>query len=275
MVERSDLYTLLNTPEITSKEYKMEKYGFVYIWFDRKHKRYYIGCRWGHENDGYVCSSPWMKQGYKYRPEDFKRKILSRINTNKKDLLEEEYRWLYKIKNSELGKRYYNLHNHHFGHWSINESSKLTIGQKISESHKKDPNWGKWNRGKKVHNEQSKQKLREANQRQFQDFDQIELRKQKSKELWSNPEYLEKQKNARSKPGFYKGNNKPHSDVTKKLISEKKLGVSVHDEESRFKISKAFSNMIWITDGKSNRRINNDIDIPVGYRKGRIKKFKV
>ena len=35
----------------------MEKYGFVYIWFDRKHKRYYIGCHWGHEDDGYVCSS--------------------------------------------------------------------------------------------------------------------------------------------------------------------------------------------------------------------------
>ena len=40
----------------------MEKYGFVYIWYDRKHKRYYIGCRWGTENDGYICSSSWMKK---------------------------------------------------------------------------------------------------------------------------------------------------------------------------------------------------------------------
>ena len=23
-----------------------EKYGFVYIWHDRKHKRYYIGSHW-------------------------------------------------------------------------------------------------------------------------------------------------------------------------------------------------------------------------------------
>lgn len=30
---------------------KKEKYGFVYIWFDKKHKRFYIGCRWGTEND--------------------------------------------------------------------------------------------------------------------------------------------------------------------------------------------------------------------------------
>lgn len=56
----------------------MEKYGFVYIWYDRKHKRYYIGAHWGHENDGYVCSSSWMKKAYKNRPEDFKRKILKK-----------------------------------------------------------------------------------------------------------------------------------------------------------------------------------------------------
>lgn len=112
----------------------MEKYGFVYIWFDRKHKRYYIGCRWGREDDGYICSSPWMKQGYRHRPNDFKRRILSRIYSNKKDLLEEEYRWLSKIGDHELGKRYYNLHNHHFGHWSTDESKRMTTGQKISAS---------------------------------------------------------------------------------------------------------------------------------------------
>lgn len=33
------------------------KYGFVYLWFDRKHKRYYVGCHWGTTEDGYVCSS--------------------------------------------------------------------------------------------------------------------------------------------------------------------------------------------------------------------------
>lgn len=29
-----------------------EKYGFVYIWRDRKYNRYYIGCHWGREDDG-------------------------------------------------------------------------------------------------------------------------------------------------------------------------------------------------------------------------------
>lgn len=112
----------------------MEKYGFVYLWYDKKHKRFYIGCRWGNENDGYICSSPWMKQGYKLRPNDFKRRILSRVYTNKYDLLEEEYRWISKIKSEELGEKYYNLHNHHFGHWSANPDSKLSIGQKVSQA---------------------------------------------------------------------------------------------------------------------------------------------
>ena len=29
----------------------MEKHGFVYIWFDRKHRRFYIGSHWGTEDD--------------------------------------------------------------------------------------------------------------------------------------------------------------------------------------------------------------------------------
>ena len=114
----------------------MEKYGFVYIWYDRKHKRYYVGCRWGNEDDGYICSSSWMKKSYKYRPEDFKRKILSRVYTNRQDLLEEEFKFLSMIKTEELGKKYYNLRNHHYRHWSENKNNRLSIGEKISISHK-------------------------------------------------------------------------------------------------------------------------------------------
>lgn len=112
-----------------------EKYGFVYLWYDRKHKRYYIGCRWGREDDGYVCSSVWMKQGYKHRPTDFKRRILTRVYSDKKDLLEEEHKWLSKIKSEELGKKYYNLHNHHFGHWSTDPNSVLTAKEKMKANH--------------------------------------------------------------------------------------------------------------------------------------------
>jgi len=110
----------------------MEKYGFVYIWYDRKHKRYYVGCHWGTEDDGYVCSSSNMKSAYKRRPEDFKRRILSRVYSSKKDLLEKEFDWISKIKSQELGKRYYNLHNHHFSHWSTCELTTLSLKERIS-----------------------------------------------------------------------------------------------------------------------------------------------
>lgn len=114
----------------------MEKYGFVYIWYDRKHKRYYIGCHWGAENDGYICSSSNMKSAYNRRPQDFKRKILSRIYTDKKTLLEEEYNWLKQIKQSELGIKYYNLHNYHFNHWSSNTQTAKTLSERISKKTK-------------------------------------------------------------------------------------------------------------------------------------------
>ena len=96
----------------------MEKYGFVYIWRDRKHNRYYIGSHWGTEDDGYICSSPWMRQAYKHRPNDFKRKILKKIYSSRKDLLNQESRWLSLIKEEEIKIRYYNLNIKSTGHWT-------------------------------------------------------------------------------------------------------------------------------------------------------------
>ena len=248
----------------------MEKYGFVYIWFDRKHKRYYIGAHWGSENDGYICSSSWMMKAYKRRPEDFKRRILEKVYSNRKNTFIAEEKYLDAIKPEEFGKRYYNLRNIK-GHWSTDENKRLSINEKISLSHKNDPDWGKWSKGKKV-SEETKQKIREANEKQFQDPTHVELRKQKSKELWSDPAYLEKQQKARSKEGFYKGFNKPHSEETKRRISEQKMGVR-QSEESKVKIAQTVANLIWITDGKANKRINKLEQIPEGYRRGRSKQL--
>lgn len=113
----------------------MEKYGFVYIWRDRKHKRYYIGCHWGREDDGYVCSSKWMKNAYKIRPEDFKRRILCRVET-RTEALQEEGKWLALIKPEELKVRYYNSHNHAFNHWSSNPDQLEQIRRTLSEKTK-------------------------------------------------------------------------------------------------------------------------------------------
>jgi hypothetical protein len=109
----------------------MEKYGFVYIWRDRKHNRYYIGSHWGTECDGYVCSSKWMNKSYNRRPEDFKRKILVKIYSSKNELLEQEYKWLSLISDEELGKKYYNFTKHKNGHWTAEDYEK-DIRRRIS-----------------------------------------------------------------------------------------------------------------------------------------------
>lgn len=120
------------------------KYGFVYIWYDRKHKRYYIGSHWGHKDDGYICSSRWMRNAYKRRPQDFRRKILTQVDSQRGDLLAEEYRWLQMISKDELGKKYYNLTNHMNGHWS-SDAEKANIirknhSQKMKEKYQ-DPEY--------------------------------------------------------------------------------------------------------------------------------------
>ena len=129
-----------------------EKTGFIYIWYDKARKMYYIGCHVGDEFDGYICSSNRMRDAYRRRPQDFKRKIIQR-NIPKSKLLGEEHKWLSLIKDDELGTKYYNHSKRHFGHWtnttyadSIRESCKPKTkptfteeelaerGRKISES---------------------------------------------------------------------------------------------------------------------------------------------
>lgn len=143
-----------------------EKYGFVYIWIDRKYKRYYIGCHWGMLDDEYICSSVWMKNSYRNRPNDFKRRILGIVKT-KTEMFELEYQWLKQIKKEELGKKYYNFKNTKWEHWSQNEDTSLSTREKLS-NHKKNyiddqgRTWGWWSIGRQVSKE-TKEKLRQHN----------------------------------------------------------------------------------------------------------------
>lgn len=106
--------------------------GFVYLWFDRKHKRYYLGKHWGTLDDGYVCSSRWMKAAQIRRPQDFKRRILEWVHTEKKELTAAEKRWGLMIKKEEFGKRYYNLHPPGGNLWHDDPLQGLKIREKIS-----------------------------------------------------------------------------------------------------------------------------------------------
>lgn len=129
----------------------MEKYGFVYIWHDRKHNRYYIGCHWGTVEDSYICSSTWMRNSYRRRPHDFKRRILEK-NIPRETLFDREYVWLSMIRDEELGVRYYNLNNRCNEHWSTDNGKRRSVADKIGDIH----------RGKTV-SEETREKIRVAN----------------------------------------------------------------------------------------------------------------
>ena len=118
---------------------KQQKYGFVYIWLDKKHKRYYIGCHWGSIDDGYICSSSWMKKAYKLRPQDFKRRIIKTNIKERPDMYVEEQYWLDMIKAKEIkpineNPRYYNLNLKNGNLWHKYDEHIKTVGQKISAS---------------------------------------------------------------------------------------------------------------------------------------------
>lgn len=114
------------------------KEGFIYIWYDSWRKMYYIGCHWGTEDDGYICSSWRMRKAYRRRTQDFKRKVIQR-GISRETLLDEEHKWLRLIPDEQLGKKYYNHSKKHFGHWSTDLEKRNVVGRQISAS----PNRGK------------------------------------------------------------------------------------------------------------------------------------
>ena len=129
----------------------MEKYGFVYVWRDRKHNRYYVGRHWGTEDDGYISSSPRLSTAQSRRPYDFKRRIVSVVH-DKDQLVVEEQRWLDMIKPEECGDRYYNR--------TLKASTPSMRERKHSEETKRKISESQKGR---VMSEETKEKLRQAN----------------------------------------------------------------------------------------------------------------
>ena len=68
---------------------------------------------------------------------------------------------------------------------------------------------------------------------------------------------------AKEKKYFYNWNGKKHSDKTKKLIAEKKLGNNIGASNSQY-------GTMWITNGTQNRKIKKEDIIPDGWYKGRV-----
>jgi len=203
----------------------MEKYGFVYIWFDKRDKRYYVGCHWGTEDDGYICSSNWMRNTYRRRPEDFKRRIIKRVYTNRQELFLEEQRYLNMIKPEEVRIRYFNLHVT-VGHWSSDPNKLLTVGQKISAAPNRAANISKANKGK-IRSDETKQKLSKLNSGE----NHPQFSKCRSEET--------RQKISESSYG------KKHSEEVKNILRERKDGVMWWNNGFEEKFSKTAPDDTW------------------------------
>jgi phage pi2 protein 07 len=238
------------------------KYGIVYLWYDRKHKRFYLGCHWGTEDDGYICSSSWMKKAYKRRPQDFKRRILKRVYDSREALLEEEYKWLKNIKPEELGTRYYNVENRKFNHWSASdlEQIKKTVSIKTKEAMSRPDVRERYLEGLKTRNNRS---------------DEPEVIEKRRKSMIET--MAKKFPNRKIRPKFgseeYKSNMVKSCKIAWTMKSEKqkenrakKISESLRNsKESR---SKMMSQMIWWNNGIKNTR---SIQSPgIGWEKGRL-----
>lgn len=225
-----------------------EKYGFVYIWYDSarskqkgedKIKRWYIGCHWGSEDDGYICSSNWMRDAYRRRPQDFKRRIISKVY-KRDEIFEEEYKWLTMIRQEELGKKYYNLQKYLL-HWSSDLNTMNIVSEKLSIalSGEKHPCFGKHlsdetrkkiglaHKGR-IHNEESRKNMSEGQKKRF--ATDVPW----NKGIPATVETLKKISEAnKGKPSWNKG--KKMSEETKKKISESKSMNFSEDEKRKEK----------------------------------------
>ncbi len=233
-----------------------EKYGFVYIWYDSYKKMFYIGSHWGTEEDGYICSSRWMRDAYKKRPWCFKRRILMRVYSSKENLLAEEQYWLNMIKPEELASirknrydkvkvRYYNLKLEANGGNGTPEG----IGKAISVAKK----------GKPL-TEKHKIALRKPKNCVYSKERKTEIG-QKSHEYWDSEEgKLEKEKRSLQRKGqprediskIHKQNNyKPSKETIEasvKKCSKTYKVVSPNNEEMIVTNLKAFCRERGLTD---------------------------
>jgi hypothetical protein len=211
-----------------------EKYGFVYIWFDRKHKRFYIGSHWGFVDDGYVCSSSWMKQAYERRPGDFKRRVV-KTNIPRENILTEEQRWLSKIPKDQLGKRYYNLKNDCLFHWTADPGKRLTVGQKISKA-----NTGRKVTWAKPLTEEHKQKLSAYWKGKPKNYT-------RTKETRAKISDNNKRLQAEGRIGM---SGKQHSEATKQKMSQNN---AMNNPINRQKVIDAKKGIRWLINGTTKK----------------------
>lgn len=101
--------------------------AFVYCWTDHKNNMLYVGSHKGTPGDGYVCSSKYMLEQYKIRPQDFTRQIVAEGSFVDIRKLESA---ILKSVNARINESFYNQSNNdaNFTLKFHTEKTKKTIG---------------------------------------------------------------------------------------------------------------------------------------------------
>jgi hypothetical protein len=118
--------------------------GFIYIWRDKQRKMFYVGSHLGDPTDGYLSSSRWLNSEIRYRPSDFRRRIIK--FTTEENLRLDENHFLKMIKVDEFSRKYYNMKTGKppgTPPWSLGQTMPAETRAKISKSRKGSSTWNK------------------------------------------------------------------------------------------------------------------------------------
>lgn len=88
--------------------WEIEGMAFLYQWYDKGKDMYYVGSHKGTPDDGYICSSEYMLEEYRKRPEDFEREILL---TGTESCMRRKERFALQLVDAANNPKYYNRSN--------------------------------------------------------------------------------------------------------------------------------------------------------------------
>ena len=225
--------------------------GFVYIWYDRKRKWFCIGSHFGTLDDGYTSSTGFMNSAFKKRPDDFKRKVLEfYYGTEHKELFLLEQKWLDMIKNEELcfgenrknnTTKYYNVKKNASGlsgavaselkkaFWNSEAGAER---KSVMSEEMRGNTLGTYRKGIPC-SEETKKNISAGNKGKTRNKEQLERQSEITKNLWQDPDYLEKMMN-RKRPDPEKirlaQTGKKRTEETRNNISQALMGKPKTDE---------------------------------------------
>jgi hypothetical protein len=73
--------------QVEIMRYGIDYFGFIYHWYNRVEKKFYLGSHFGSEGGGYSGSGTDFIPAYAAHPEDFKRRVLQYCNVDDADFL--------------------------------------------------------------------------------------------------------------------------------------------------------------------------------------------